>query len=92
VEGRFMARQSILECRKCIGCTPLIDHRVPFLIKLAGQKEASTYSAPFNTALTHDLILDVLKGKISTSSQVHSWLDAHRTIGESPYQTYEDTE
>jgi len=72
--------------------TPLIDHRVPFLIKLAGQREASTYSAPFNTVLTHDLILDVLKGKISTSSQVHSWLDAHRTIGESPYQTYEDTE
>jgi len=72
--------------------TPRVDHRVPFLIKLAGQKEASTYSAPFNTVLTHDLILDVLSGKISTSSQVHAWLDAHRTIGESPYQTYEDTE
>jgi arylsulfatase A-like enzyme len=72
--------------------TPRVDHRVPFLIKLAGQKEASTYSAPFNTVLTHDLILDVLSGKISTSSQVHAWLDAHRTIGESPYQTYEDAE
>jgi hypothetical protein len=69
-----------------------VEHRVPFLVKLAGQKAALTYDAPFNTVLTHDLILDVLNGKLARPDEAAAWLDAHRTIGESPYQNYDDAE
>jgi hypothetical protein len=69
-----------------------VDRRVPFLVKLAGEKTATTYEAPFNTVLTHDLILDVLSRKVATHTDLAAWLDAHRTIGESPYQSYEDEE
>jgi hypothetical protein len=68
------------------------NHRVPFLIKLAGQKTGSEYDAAFNTVLTHDLILEVLNGKVSSPEQVTTWLDTHRTIGESPFQTYDDSQ
>jgi hypothetical protein len=68
------------------------DHRIPFLVKLRGQKTGSKYEASFNTVLTHDLILDVLRKKISAPEQVSAWLDAHKTIGESPYQAYDDTQ
>lgn len=69
-----------------------LDRRVPFMIKLPAQKTTSNYDAPFNTVLTHDLIMDVLSGKVSNASQAAGWLDSHRTIGESPYQGYEDAE
>lgn len=67
-----------------------VDHRIPFLLKMAGQKTPLTYEAPFNTVLTHDLILDIMKGRIASAEQVSAWLDTHKTIGESPYQAYED--
>jgi len=66
------------------------DHRVPFLLRMAGQKSASTYDPPFNTVQTHDLILEIMKGKITNGEQVAPWLDSHRTIGESPYRDYND--
>jgi hypothetical protein len=69
-----------------------VDHRVPFLVKLAGQHTARTYQPAFNTVLTHDLILTILNGQISDAAQLAAWLDAHRTIGESPYESYDDTE
>ena len=69
-----------------------VEHRIPFMIKLAGQRTTLTYDAPFNTVLTRDLILEVLNGRISDPGQVAGWLDSHRTIGESPYQSYEDAE
>ena len=67
------------------------DHRIPFLIKLGGQKTGSRYEASFNTVLTHDLILEVLNGKVSKPEQVTVWLDTHRSIGESPFQAYDDS-
>jgi hypothetical protein len=67
-----------------------VDHRVPFIVKLAGQKTSASYDAAFNTVLTHDMILDVMNGKISTPSELQAWLDTHKTIGESPYQNYDD--
>jgi Sulfatase len=69
-----------------------VDHRVPFLVKLAEAHHALTYEAAFNTVLTHDLIIALLDGKISNTEQIATWLDAHRTIGESPYESYDDTE
>ena len=66
------------------------DHRIPFLVKLGGQKTSATYNARFNTVLTHDLILEILNGKIATVEQLSAWLDTHRRIGESPYQAYDE--
>jgi hypothetical protein len=68
----------------------LVDHRIPFLVKLAGQRTALTYDAPFNTILTHDLILDIVNRKVSRADQLITWLNTHKTIGESPYQSYDD--
>jgi Sulfatase len=65
------------------------DRRVPFLVKLAGKSRRSTYAPAFNTVLSHDLILEFLKGTITDTEQLASWLDAHRTIGESPYHQYD---
>jgi len=67
-----------------------VDYRVPFIVKLPGQTTQLTYEPAFNTVLTHDLVLDVLRGKVTKAADVSAWLDAHRTIGESPYHSYED--
>jgi len=67
-----------------------VDHRIPFLLRMAGQKTALTYEASFNTVLTRDLLLDIMKQKISRAEEIPAWLDTHKTIGESPYQAYDD--
>lgn len=66
------------------------DHRIPFLVKLGGQKTSATYNAPFNTVLTHDLVLEILNGRVATVEQLSAWLDSHRSFGESPYQAYDE--
>lgn len=53
------------------------DHRVPFLVKLAGQKKAIIYQPEFNTVLTHDLILDILNKKVTTHDEMVHWLNRH---------------
>jgi Arylsulfatase A and related enzymes len=69
-----------------------VDHRVPFMIKLANQKTNVIYSPQFNTVLTRDLIREIMTGKVAEPDQLASWFDLHRTIGESPYQSYEDVD
>jgi len=56
-----------------------IDKRVPFLLKLPGQKEGFTYQPPFNTVLTHDLLLEVLRGQLTNPQAVIAWLDGRST-------------
>jgi hypothetical protein len=63
----------------------MMDHRIPFLVKLAGQHEQLTYPTGFNTVLTHDLVLAVMNGKIQNSTELATWLDLKRTIADSPY-------
>jgi hypothetical protein len=62
------------------------DHRVPFVLKLTGQRVGVTYNGEFNNVLTHDLLLALLKNEVSTPDSVISWLDRNRSIGESPYR------
>jgi len=62
------------------------DQRVPFLMKLALQYKAVTYDASFNTVLTHDMVLALLRGEISSPDSVLSWLDEHRSVSHSPYR------
>jgi sulfatase-like protein len=52
------------------------DPRVPFLVKLAGQRGAGpVYRRPFNTIALHDLALALLRGEIVSGSRLTRWLD-----------------
>lgn len=62
------------------------DPRIPFVLKLAGQKHGALYDKEFNTVLTQDLFLALLNGEISTAESVSDWMDKNRSIGESPYR------
>ena len=53
------------------------DMRVPFLVKPPGDNESLTYSRQFNTILTHDLILAILRGEVTNQQNVVTWIDAH---------------
>ncbi|MCX6626172.1 MAG: sulfatase-like hydrolase/transferase, partial [Candidatus Solibacter sp.] len=54
------------------------DPRIPYLLKLAGQKEAVAYTAQFNAVLTADLLLGVLRGEINDAASAKAWLDRNR--------------
>jgi hypothetical protein len=66
------------------------DHRIPFLVKLPHQKTRVTYDKQLNTVITHDLLIDILDRTVETPDQLTNWLGAHPTIGETPYQQYDD--
>jgi hypothetical protein len=51
------------------------DLRVPFLLKFAGQSEAGVYEPVFNTVLTRELLVDVLRGNVASARQAAEWLD-----------------
>jgi hypothetical protein len=54
------------------------DLRIPYLLKLASQKEGAVYPERFNAVLTHDLVLAILNGELVTAADVARWLDANR--------------
>ncbi len=62
-----------------------MDHRIPFLVKLAGHKQSIQYDTAFNTVLTHNLVLALLQGQVSNPTDLATWLDRNRTIADSPY-------
>ncbi len=62
-----------------------MDHRIPFMVRLAGQNAGITYTPAFNTVVTHDLILALLRGEVSNPDSLTGWLDHHRSISDSPY-------
>ena len=53
------------------------DFRVPFMVKPPGGHLAMDYDKQFNTLVTHDLILAMLKSEITNQPDVANWLDAH---------------
>ncbi len=53
------------------------DYRVPFMVKSTGVGQSLTYSNQFNTVLTHDLILAILRGEVTNQSTTAAWLDTH---------------
>jgi Sulfatase len=53
------------------------DLRIPFLVKLAGQKSGDDFQPPFNTILTKDLLLAVLREEIPDKTALAQWLQAH---------------
>ena len=55
-----------------------IDHRVPFIVKAPGAKVGSGQEMefPFDTVMTHDLILAILRGKVTDSRSAMAWCQA----------------
>lgn len=51
------------------------DPRVPFILKLPGQRAGVTYDRPFNAMVTHDLVQALLRGQLQTAGDVTMWLD-----------------
>jgi len=50
------------------------DHRIPFLVKLAGQEGTIDYQPVFNTLIIHDLILALLRGQIAHPKRAVEWI------------------
>lgn len=62
-----------------------VNRRIPFLVKFAGEAEALAYRKPFNTLLLHDVILEILAERVTTSDALGAWLDENRTRAPIPY-------
>ncbi|MBI2925877.1 MAG: sulfatase-like hydrolase/transferase [Verrucomicrobia bacterium] len=56
------------------------DRRIPFLLKAPGPAAPQRYSTEFDTLVTHDLILAILRGDLSTTAEAAHWLDAHKPL------------
>ena len=54
------------------------DHRIPFILKLAGQKEGVAYDPAFNTVISQELLLAILRGEVSRPEDAVGWIDKHR--------------
>lgn len=78
--GPFWTREDA-----AVASTGLMDHRIPFLLKVAGQQQQLHYEPGFNTIVTRNLVLALMKGEVSTAGEVTAWLDQHRSITDSPY-------
>ncbi|PWT87786.1 MAG: hypothetical protein C5B55_14235 [Blastocatellia bacterium] len=61
------------------------DHRIPFMLKLAGQKSGVEFDAAFNTVLTRKLLMEVLRGTLAKPEEVVSWINENSSVGESPF-------
>lgn len=55
------------------------DVRIPFLLKMASQKEGVVYGQRFNTVLMRSLLSAVFRGELGTPGEVTRWLDTNRT-------------
>ncbi len=55
------------------------DVRVPFVLKSAGPNFPVTYSPHLNTAVSYELVLAVLHGKIQNESEALDWLKTKDT-------------
>jgi arylsulfatase A-like enzyme len=55
------------------------DERVPFIVHLPGQTSGLTYTHSFNTVVTHDFILALLRSEITDPASVEHWLDRHNS-------------
>jgi hypothetical protein len=57
--------------------TGRLDPRIPFLLKFAGEKQGLRYPRLFNTVLTSQLLLAVLRGEVKDANDAAAWLDRH---------------
>ncbi len=53
------------------------DYRVPFIVKPSGAGEPIVYPGQFNTIITRDLIMAILRGEVTNEQNLPDWLDAN---------------
>ena len=53
------------------------DHRVPFLLKLAREREPLEYTRRFDAWRAPEVLLRALDGELRTAADVAGWLDSH---------------
>jgi arylsulfatase A-like enzyme len=64
--------------KQALGGKPWTPHsEVPFLLKMAGQKQGVAYDRPMQEVVTKDLLLAILNREVTTPQQVAAWLDQH---------------
>ncbi len=61
------------------------DKRVPFLLKMAGQKSGLRYEPPIATVLTKALLEDILGGKVATPEDAERWFAGRQTTSSLPW-------
>jgi hypothetical protein len=54
-----------------------IDIRIPFMVKAPGDSKSIEYSNRFNTVITYDLILAILRRQVESHDDVVKWLGAN---------------
>jgi hypothetical protein len=59
------------------------DPRIPYLLKVAFQKDGCVYRQRFNAILTQELMLAILRGEVSDAKGVETWLDRNKMSTES---------
>lgn len=55
------------------------DFRIPYLLRLPGDHAPISLTTPFNTVLSHDLVLEILSGTIRTPEQAARWLEQNES-------------
>lgn len=60
--------------RNPVSFNGIVDHRVPFLLKLPEQREPATFDRPFNAIAIHELTLALLRGEVHTTAEALAWL------------------
>lgn len=51
------------------------DIRIPFAVKVAGQKTGFHYTHQLNTVITREMVRNLLSGNLTTEEDVVAWLD-----------------
>ena len=64
------------------------DHRVPFILKSSGSSTGTVYPNRFNTIITHDLLLAILRGNINGTQEIVSWIDRHKVNPPVDYENH----
>jgi hypothetical protein len=62
-----------------------LDHRVPFLLKMPGQKTPIELDTRFNTVHSQELLIEILRGQLNDGEAVSQWLDQHASAAQDPY-------
>jgi hypothetical protein len=51
-----------------------VSYRVPFLVKLPEQTTSIEFTHPFNAVVAHDLVIELLKGNLTSKEELAEWL------------------
>ena len=68
---------SLLEARAKIH-----DHRVPFMVKMPGQRSPLQVTEPFQTVQLREMLNLFRRGRITDSQQLVEWMNTHASKGE----------